>query len=278
MPLIYLPDIRLNIRIDGPETAPPLVLLHALGTDSTLFDPLIPLLPGLRIQRPDLRGHGASDAPEPPYTMGALIRDAERLMDHAAMKDAVVLGVSLGGLIAQGLAIKRLDLMRAMVLSNTAARIGTPAMWADRCTQIATTGLKPYADGAMQRMFGRTWRTEPAMPATRHRLVTTNPLGWIGCATAIAGTDFYTPTAALTLPTLVIAGDRDATTPPDLVRETADLICGSEFHLIRGAGHLPFLEKPAEYAKLLTDFLHRIGHYAPPEKQPTGPASSIIFS
>jgi 3-oxoadipate enol-lactonase len=264
MPLMYLPDIRLNIRLDGPDAAPPLVLLHALGNDSTLFDPIMPLLPGLRILRPDLRGHGASDVPAPPYTMGALIHDVERLMDQCTMKDAVVLGVSLGGLIAQGLAIKRLDLVRAMVLSNTAARIGSPAMWSDRAAQIAATGLEPYANGAMERMFGRTWRTEPAMPTARNRLVTTHPQGWIGCAMAIAGTDFFTPTAALTLPTLVIAGDRDATTPPDLVRETADLIKGSQFHLIRGAGHLPLLDKPTQYATLLTDFLRRIGHLKTP--------------
>ena len=260
MPLIYLPDIRLNIRLDGPQNAPPLVLLHALGTDGALFDGLVPLLPGLRILRPDLRGHGASDVPPAPYTMGALIRDVERLMDHVEMKDAVVLGVSLGGLAAQGLAVKRLDLVRAMVLSSTAARIGSPAMWAERSAQIAAAGLAPYADGAMERMFGRNWRDEPAMPAIRARLITTHPQGWMGCAAAIAGADFYTPTAALTLPTLAIAGDRDGTTPPDLVRETADLIRGSRFHLIRGAGHLPFLEKPAEYAALLTGFLRSIGH------------------
>jgi len=267
MPLIYLPDIRLNIRLDGPDTAPPLVLLHALGTDLALFDGLIALLPGLRILRVDVRGHGLSDAPPDPYSMGALIRDVERLVDHAGFRDAVVLGVSLGGLIAQGLAVKRLDLVRAMVLSNTAARIGSPAMWHDRCQQIAATGLEPYADGAMERMFGRNWRDEPAMPATRARLVSTDPQGWIGCARAIAGADFYATTAALTLPTLVLAGDRDGTTPPDLVRETADLIRGSEFHLIRGAGHLPFLEKPQACAALITDFLRRTGHLAarPPD-------------
>ena len=76
----------------------------------------------------------------------------------------------------------------------------------------------------------------------------TDARGWVGCASAIAGTDFYTPTAALSLPTLAIAGANDGTTPPDLVRETADLILGSRFHLMRGAGHLPMVEKPAEYA------------------------------
>jgi 3-oxoadipate enol-lactonase len=84
--------------------------------------------------------------------------------------------------------------------------------------------------------------------------------GYIGCGAAIAGTDFYTTTATLTLPTLAIAGTEDGSTPPDLVRETADLIRGARFHLIRGAGHLPCVEKPAEYAEVLTGFLKEIGH------------------
>jgi 3-oxoadipate enol-lactonase len=90
-------------------------------------------------------------------------------------------------------------------------------------------------------------------------LLATDPKGWIGCASAIAGTDFYTPTAGLTLPTLAIAGANDGTTPPDLVRETADLILGSRFALMRGAGHLPMVEKPAEYAALIGQFLADIG-------------------
>ena len=82
----------------------------------------------------------------------------------------------------------------------------------------------------------------------------------MGAAAAIANTDFYTPTAALTLPTLAIAGANDGSTPPDLVKETADLILGSRFHLIRGAGHVPMAEKPEEYANVLRDFMESIGH------------------
>jgi 3-oxoadipate enol-lactonase len=261
MPLIYLKDIRLNAELTGPATGPPLVLLHALGTNLTLWDGLIPLLPpGLRVLRLDLRGHGQSDTPTPPYAMGTLVRDVERLMDHFALKDAVVLGVSLGGLIAQGLAIKRLDLVRGLILSNTAAKIGSPAMWEGRIADIRAKGLDAYADGAMERMFGRNWREEPGMPGVRSMLTGTDPDGWIGCAAAIAGTDFYTPTAALRLPILAIAGANDGTTPPDLVRETADMIPGSQFRLIRGAGHLPFIEKPAEYAAIVSTFLNDIGH------------------
>jgi 3-oxoadipate enol-lactonase len=261
MPLIYLDDIRLNAEVTGPKDGPALVLIHALGTNLTLWDELIRLLPpGLRILRFDLRGHGASDVPAPPYTMGALVRDAERVMQHVGMTDAVVLGLSIGGLVAQGLAIKRLDLVRAVVLSNTAAKIGTPAAWEARIATMRAQGPGGLADDIMQRWFGRDVPDVAGVARIRAMLLATPPEGWIGCAQAIAGTDFYTPTASLTLPTLFIAGSNDGSTPPDLVRETADLIRGSQFALIRGAGHLPFVERAAAYAARVTDFLRSIGH------------------
>ena len=258
---VFLPDLRLNAHLSGPATGPGLVLIHALGTDLHLWDGLLPLLPPtLRILRFDLRGHGASDVPPAPYAMGALIRDAERVMDHFAMGDSVVLGVSLGGLIAQGLAVKRLDLVRGLVLSNTAAKIGRAEHWQDRIATVRAGGLAALADTTMERWFGRDWRMNPAMPAARARFLSTDPEGWCGCAAAIAGTDFYETTATLRLPTLAIAASNDGATPPDLVRATAELIPGHRCHSPRRAGHLPMLEKPAEYAAVLTAFLDSIGH------------------
>jgi 3-oxoadipate enol-lactonase len=260
MTLVYLPKLRLNAELIGPAHAPPIVLLHALGTHSGLWAGLLPHLAHLRCLLIDLRGHGLSDAPNPPYSMGGMVHDVEAVMDHFALKDAVVLGVSLGGLIAQGLAIKRLDLVRGLVLSNTAAKIGGPALWQSRIDAVAQGGLVPYADGAMQRMLGPQWQTAPQMQGLREMLLATQVQGWIGAAHAIAGADFYTPISALHLPTLVIAGARDGTTPPDLVRETADLIPSAQFHLMQGVGHLPMLEKPAAFAEILLPFLARIGH------------------
>ena len=261
MPLIYLDDLRLNAEITGPMGGPPVVLLHALGTTLAIWDDVVARLPTTcRILRYDHRGHGGSDAPTPPYSMGALIRDGERMMEQFGLRDAVVVGLSLGGLVAQGLAVKRLDLVRGMVLSNTAAKIGTPELWAARIAEVRARGLADYADGAMPRMFGRNHADIPGAGVVRDMLVATSVDGWTGSAAAIAGADFYTPTASLTLPTLVIAGANDGTTPPDLVRETADLIRGSRFSVLRGAGHLPMVEKPAEYAAQISAFLVSIGH------------------
>ena len=261
MPLACLPDLRLNYRVDGVSVGPVLVMTHTLGTNLAIWDHVIPLLPPtLRILRYDHRGHGGSDVPIAPYSMGALIRDAERLLDHLALRDCVYLGLSMGGLVAQGLAIKRLDLVRGLVLSNTAAKIGTQSFWHDRMAMVRTGGLAAINRSATERMFSRAFRAGPDFAPWQNLLLNGNVEGYIGCAAAIAGTDFYTPTASLRLPTLAIAGSEDGVTPPDLVRETADLIPGSRFSLIRGGGHLPFVERPQAYADALTTFLKEIGH------------------
>lgn len=257
---VFLPDLRLNAEVSGPPGAPALVLIHALGTDLSIWDETCAAFPRHRILRFDLRGHGRSDVPPPPYSLGRLVRDTESLMDHFAIKDAVVVGVSLGGMVAQGLAAKRLDLVRALVLSNTAVRIGGPGLWRARIEEVAAKGLAAYAPGAMARIFGPRWQEAPAMPRIRALLAGTDPQGWTGCAGAIAAADLYTSTATLRLPTLVIAGARDGTTPPDLVKETAELIPGARYHLMRDAGHLPMVERPAEFAALLAEFLGAIGH------------------
>lgn len=259
--LTFLPDLRLNARVEGPASGPPLVFAHALGTNQSIWDGVLAELPGYRTLTWDLRGHGASDVPKAPYTMGALVRDAERLMEHFGMKEAVFIGVSLGGLVAQGLAVKRMDLVRALVLSNTAAKIGSPEMWGARIAHVRAEGLAAYAPGALRRQLGLGWEDNPHRAYLERILTATDPEGWCGCAAAIAGTDFYTTTASLRLPVLVVAGPNDGTTPPDLVRETAELIPGHRFHLMRGTGHFPMVEKPREFAALVKDFLISIGHF-----------------
>lgn len=261
MNICDLGDIRLHWREDGDPAGAPVVFANSLGTDLRLWDEVITRLPqGYRYIRYDKRGHGLSDCPPGPYSMGALVRDAERLLDALKVRDCVFVGLSIGGMIAQGLAVKRLDLVRAMVLSNTAAKIGTTEMWHVRIAAAREGGLAPMADAVMERWFSRAFRQGAELAGWRNMMVRTPLEGYVGCCAAIAGTDFYTPTSGLTLPTLAIAGSEDGSTPPDLVRETADLIRGAEFHLIRGAGHLPCVEAPEAYAARLAQFLERVGH------------------
>ena len=244
MPLMDLNDTRLNVVETGDPNGAPVVFGNSLGTSLALWEPLLPLLPnGLRIVRWDKR-----------------VADAEAIMDALDMKDALFVGLSIGGLIAQGLASKRMDLVRAMVLSNTAAKIGNRAMWEERIALARTDGLEPIADMSMERWFSKGFAASPAVEPWRDMYLTTHVEGLCGCAAAIAGTDFITPTSGLRLPALGIAGSEDGSTPPDLVRETLDLIPGSKFELIRGAGHLPHVEKPEEYARILISFMEETGH------------------
>tara|TARA_R110000850_G_scaffold34083_5_gene92437 strand:- start:836 stop:1624 length:789 start_codon:yes stop_codon:yes gene_type:complete len=254
-------DVRIHYRVDGPADGTPVVFANSLGTDLRLWDPILPLLPeGLRIIRWDKRGHGLSSIPSGPYKMGALVSDCERLLDHLKVRDCVFVGLSIGGMIAQGLAVKRLDLIRAVVLSNTAAKIGNPALWDERIAAVHAHGVASLADAVMERWFSAQFRAKPELELWRNMLVQQADDGYAGCSAAISGTDFYTPTSGLRLPCLGIAGTEDGSTPPDLVRETTDLIPGSKFHLIRRAGHLPCVEQPEEYAQVLTQFLKDTGH------------------
>lgn len=261
MHMADLGDVQLHYRIDGDPDGAPVVFANSLGTDLRLWDPIIPLLPkGLKLIRYDKRGHGLSSLTPAPYSMGALVRDVESLLDHLNVRDCVFVGLSIGGMIAQGLAVKRLDIVRAMVLSNTGAKIGTPEMWNDRISAVQQNGIEGLADAVMERWFSKTFRATPDLALWRNMLVRQPADGYAGCSAAISGTDFYTPTSGLRLPTLGIAGSEDGATPPDLVRETVNLIPGSQFHLLRGAGHLPCVEQPQAYADALNTFLAEVGH------------------
>lgn len=256
-----LDGLNVHYRDEGDPQGAPVVFANSLGTDLRLWDKVVALLPsGLRIIRYDKRGHGLTDALPAPCTMDGLVSDAEALLDRLNLRDCVFVGLSIGGMIAQGLAAKRPDQVRAMVISNTAARIGTRDMWEDRIATVRAGGIEALADTILERWFSPEFRATPELQAWRNMLVRQPVEGYIGCAAAIAGADLHGTTAELRLPTLAIAGSVDGSTPPDLVRETADLVEGSRFHLVGGAGHLPCVEAPGEYAAVLTGFLRETGH------------------
>jgi len=255
-------DAQLHWREDGDPDGAPVVFSNSLGTDLRLWDDMLAYMPktGLRYIRYDTRGHGLSSAPSGPYGMGALITDTERLMEHAAVTDAVFVGLSMGGMIAQGLAIKRLDLIRGVVLSNTGAKIGTPEMWNERIEQVNAHGIEKIADPTMERWFSPAFRATPQLQMWRNMLTRQSVEGYTACMSAISNTDMITPTSGLRLPAMGIAGSDDGSTPPDMVRELMGLIPGAGFELIRKAGHLPCVEQPELYAKHLMRFMDSIGH------------------
>ena len=260
MQVLTRPWGALHYRCDGAPGGPVVVFANSLGTDLRLWDALLPhLSPGLRVVRFDTPGHGLS-ALDPAMTIASVARDVVAVLDHLGIGPAVMVGLSMGGLIAQQIAAARPDRIAALVISNSAARIGTADTWAARIDAVRGQGLASIAGPVLERWFAPAFRATPDLALWRAMLTRTDPAGYIAACTALAAADLTAQTATLRLPTLCIAGALDGSTPPDLVRATAALIPGAAFQVIDGVGHLPCVETPLAYAALLNPFLERHCH------------------
>lgn len=260
MQIAQFDNLALNWQQDGNPEGRPVVFANSLGTDFRLWDAVLPLLPtSLRYIRMDKRGHGLSSVPDGPYSIDDLAGDVAQLLDRLEVQDVFFVGLSIGGLIAQKLAYTRPDLCHSMVLSNTAAKIGTPDLWNTRIDAINEGGIEVISEPTMERWFAPEFRATPDCLAWKHMLERTHTQGYVSCCAAIANADLREETASLTLPTYGICGSDDGATPPELTKSTLDLIAGSQFHIIDGTGHLPCVEKPQDYAALITKFLKESG-------------------
>ncbi|MEM7508727.1 MAG: 3-oxoadipate enol-lactonase [Pseudomonadota bacterium] len=261
MQAVDLGDVTLHVADEGPRNGPVVVFSNSLGTDFRLWNAVLPLLPtGLRLVRYDKRGHGLSDLPEGDWGMADHVSDLTRLADHLSLRNIVICGLSVGGIIAQGAAAERPDLVRAIVLCDTGAKIGHPDLWNDRIAAVEAGGIASISDQILERWFTPEFRASTDFAIWRNMLCRTTAGGYIGTSKAIRDTDLVESTARLRLPCLGIGGDQDGSTPPDLVRETTALIPNSRFELIRDAGHLPCVEQPEVFANHLSGFLAEIGH------------------
>lgn len=241
------------LHFEDRGEGPALVFSNSLGTDFRVWNPLLPYLPtGWRIIRYDKRGHGLSDLPPGPWSIEDHAADLAGLLDALEVRQAVICGLSVGGMIAQSLAASRPDLVRALILCCTGAKIGTPEIWNERIGWIREGGVDAILDGTMERWFTARFRADRARLAPWRNMVRATPLeGYVRTAEAIRDADLRRATAALRLPCLAVAGAHDGSTPPDLVRETAALIPGSRFELIEDAAHIPCVERPERLGALI---------------------------
>ena len=237
---------------------PAIVFSNSLGTDFRIWrDVIVRLIGDYQIVLYDKRGHGLSDVGDSPYHMDDHISDLEALMDLLELKNAIICGLSVGGLIAQGLYHKRPDLVRALILSDTAAKIGNDAMWNERIAAIEADGLHAITDSVMERWFTQSFRQDDNSEyfGYRNMFERMPQQGYVGTAIAIRECDFTQQAKNILVPTMMVVGEEDASTPPELVLKTARLIPEARYQPISKCGHLPCIEKPVEMADIIKAFL-----------------------
>lgn len=259
MPFAVRDGVRLYWRLDGDDAAPPLVLLNSIGTDMALWDGCIAALARrFRVLRIDTRGHGASDAPAGDYSLPVLAADVVAVMDAAGIERAALAGVSLGGMIAMQVALDFPDHATALAPICTSATMDATA-WADRIATVRRSGTQAIADLAMGRFLSPGYiATHPDVAASLRRgLIAMADEGYAGAGAAIRDMALIDRLPGLTLPVLVVAGDRDTSTPfaGHGERIAAAVRGATVAHL--DAAHLAPIEAPAALAALLIGFLSR---------------------
>ena len=250
------PQIRVAIQGDGP----PLVMSHALGLDLHMWDALAARLATTHtVLRYDHRGHGGSARPPGPYTIDDLVDDAARVVREWGRGPVAWVGLSMGGMVGQGLAVRHPELLSAAVLANSTARYPAAAAgtWAARIVAVEQGGMAAVADAVVERYLHAGFRAAhpDTAAALRAGLLRADPVGYVAACHAVASVDWLDQLSAVKLPTLVIAGGRDAGATPEMARAIAERIAGAKVVILDDASHLSVAEEPDRFHALVADFL-----------------------
>jgi len=245
-------------HIAGPTGAPVLVFSNSLATDFRIWRDVIVQLAGkYSMLMYDKRGHGLSDIANSPYHLDDHVSDLVAMLDTHKIKQAFICGLSVGGMIAQRLSALRPDLVKGLILCDTAPRIGTHDMWNDRMDMVRRGGMASLLEANMKRWFTQNFHDHHRAELTGYsNMFLRTPVdGYLGTATAIRDADLTVAASQIALPVLCVAGEDDGSTPPEVVLNMANLIPGADFKLIKGAGHIPCVEQPHILADSIANFI-----------------------
>lgn len=263
MDCVRINDVLLHYRLAGPADAPVLALANSLGTDARIWDGVIEALsPRYRVLSYDKRGHGLSDTPQGDYALDDHIDDLTGLLDHLGIERLALAGVSVGGLIAQGFALRDPERLTALILCDTAPKVGDASGWNARIDTVRKDGLGAIADMVMDRWFSPDFQQQrpDELAMWRNLFLRSDAEGYAATCATLRDTDLTAQIGAIAVPTLVVAGAADRSTPVDLVRGCAEAIAGARFEILDGVGHIPSIEQPAALAALMEQFLKENRH------------------
>ena len=256
MPFAEINNTRLFYRLEGRSGLPALALSHSLGCDHSMWAPQMPdLLQHFQVLRYDTRGHGASAVADGDYTLDQFGQDALGLADRLGLKTFAFCGISMGGAVGQWLAINAPQRVTGLVLANTSPKFGTPDVWNARIKAVQEGGMQAIVDATMQRFFSPDKQESTWAQSIRAVLLGTDPKGYAACCSALRDADTRAVLDKISVPTLVIGGDHDPSTPWEgngsiLVR---DIPKAKAFRL--QTAHLSNLEQPQAFTTAMLDFL-----------------------
>jgi 3-oxoadipate enol-lactonase len=242
----------------GIPNGPPLVFINSLGTDARIWEEVVPVFSDrFRVIRYDKRGHGLSDCPPTPYSIRDFSADLAGLLDYLEIERVAVVGISVGGMIAIDFAAAWPERVQSLVLCDTAPVIGTADLWNERIDTLRQHGMGYLAGAILARWFAPAFMEENTAATQGYtNMLTRMPVeGYTGTCEAIRDADLTAAAKSIEAPALILVGAEDPSTPPQLVRGLRKLIPQAQYHEIPGAGHLPCVEKPAETAAFIAEFL-----------------------
>ncbi len=253
--------ISIQYELFGPEGAPTVVLSHSLGSSLIMWAPQLPqLAQNFQVLCYDSRGHGGTAAPEGEYSLDMLGDDALALMDGLNLHQVHWVGLSMGGMIGQNIALRQNGRFKSLTLCDTSAQIPEEgrAGWRDRIAIASEQGMEPLADPTMERWFTAPYLAEnpSSVDAIRKQFLATAPAGYIGCIHAIKTLDYLDQLHAIDLPTMIIVGADDLGTPVAASEAMQGEIPNAKLAVLKDAAHLSNIEQADAFNAALMGFLN----------------------
>ncbi len=238
---------------------PAILFLNSVGTALGMWDAqAMALADDFTVIRFDWPGHGGSAAPNgTPAVIATLVEDALAVLDAAGAEAAHVVGLSLGGLVAQALALDAPTRVLSLTLCATSAGFGPPDMWAGRAATVRSEGMEPMVTASRPRWFTPDFPERQPVEAERlfAMLRAVKPEGYALCCEILRDTDLRSRLAGLTLPVRMIAGAQDMATPPARLEEIRDLIGRGDLTVLDGAAHILNVEQAERTTALIREFV-----------------------
>jgi 3-oxoadipate enol-lactonase len=252
--------IQINYELSGKKGVPVVVLSHSLSCSLMMWNPQMEALnPHFQVLRYDMRGHGGSEAPAGPYTLELLGKDVIGLLDALNIDRVHFVGLSIGGMIGQCLALNHPHRLKSLALCDTMAVVLEEAqpIFQERIDTVRAKGVESQLEPTMERWFTPSFlkSNPPMLGVIRKEFLATPVEGYIGCSEAIRKLNYLNRLSQIRIPTLIMVGEDDPGTPVSASQAIHERISNSKLVILPSARHLSNVEQTETFNAALIKFL-----------------------